>query len=104
MSPSPFEQFQTQHAEWVALAIFSARVVDVSLGTIRTILVVRGQRSLAAGVGLLEVRAHPSVADLVYGEEQREIEAIEARYGRKVVFVGRGHFHQEQYQVVFRPE
>jgi len=37
------------------LLIFGARVVDVSLGTIRTLLIVRGKRLQAAAYGFFEV-------------------------------------------------
>jgi uncharacterized protein YebE (UPF0316 family) len=39
----------------MTLAIFLARVVDVSLGTLRTILVFRGRRFIAAFIGFFEV-------------------------------------------------
>ncbi|MDY0061504.1 MAG: DUF5698 domain-containing protein [Myxococcota bacterium] len=39
----------------MALAIFLARIVDVSLGTVRTLSIVRGQVRLAMAVGFLEV-------------------------------------------------
>jgi len=38
-----------------ALLIFSLRVIDVSMSTIRMILVVRGRRELAAAIGFVEV-------------------------------------------------
>ena len=37
------------------LVIFLIRIVDVSLGTIRMITTVRGQRLLSAGLGFVEV-------------------------------------------------
>ncbi len=37
------------------ILIFFLRIIDVSLGTIRTILVVRGKRSLAPLIGFIEV-------------------------------------------------
>jgi len=37
------------------LFIFCARICDVSLGTMRTIMVVRGQRLYAAAIGFFEV-------------------------------------------------
>jgi uncharacterized protein YebE (UPF0316 family) len=43
------------HSWLLAAAIFLARVVDVSLGTVRTILVVRGHRFLAAAIGFFEI-------------------------------------------------
>jgi uncharacterized protein YebE (UPF0316 family) len=42
---------------WLPVFIFCARIVDVSLGTFRTICVVRGHRVIAAGVGFFEVLA-----------------------------------------------
>ncbi len=38
-----------------ALAIFLARICDVSLGTIRTVMIVRGRRLLSALIGFVEV-------------------------------------------------
>jgi uncharacterized protein YebE (UPF0316 family) len=38
-----------------ALAIFCLRICDVSLGTIRTVVIVRGWRPLAAAIGFVEV-------------------------------------------------
>lgn len=40
---------------WLALAIFLARIVDVSMGTFRTIMVIRGYRVLATAIGFVEV-------------------------------------------------
>jgi len=39
----------------IALAIFSLRIVDVSLGTIRTILVVQGRLAASVLIGFVEV-------------------------------------------------
>ena len=39
----------------LAIAIFCARVMDVSLGTVRTIMVFRGRRLIAAALGFIEV-------------------------------------------------
>lgn len=47
--------FLEQHPYWLAVAIFLARVIDVSLGTVRTILVIRGHRIYAALIGFVEV-------------------------------------------------
>lgn len=52
--PHPMDLFD-RYAQWLPLLIFCARVADVSLGTFRTICVVRGQRLLAAFVGFFEV-------------------------------------------------
>jgi len=40
---------------YIPLLIFLARVVDVSLGTVRTILIVGGSRWIAAALGFVEV-------------------------------------------------
>lgn len=39
----------------LCIVIFFSRIIDVSLGTIRTIMTVRGNRSLAAAIGFAEV-------------------------------------------------
>jgi uncharacterized protein YebE (UPF0316 family) len=39
----------------LTLAIFFARILDVSLGTVRTIVVFRGHRALAAVIGFFEI-------------------------------------------------
>jgi len=43
------------HAAFWPLFIFFARVLDVTLGTMRTILVVRGYRRLAPALGFIEI-------------------------------------------------
>jgi uncharacterized protein YebE (UPF0316 family) len=43
------------HPVILALVIFIARVLDVSLGTVRTIVVFRGHRLLAAVIGFFEI-------------------------------------------------
>lgn len=48
-------EFLNSHPFFFALAIFLARICDVSLGTVRTIIVFRGYRLLAAIIGFLEV-------------------------------------------------
>lgn len=40
---------------WLCLKIFFARIIDVSLGTVRTVLVVRGRRNTAAFIAFFEV-------------------------------------------------
>jgi uncharacterized protein YebE (UPF0316 family) len=46
----------SQLPPWLlALAIFSARIVDVSLGTLRTIVVFRGYPIVAAVLGFFEI-------------------------------------------------
>ncbi len=41
--------------QWLALLIFFARITDVTLGTLRTILVVRGKVLLSSVLGFVEV-------------------------------------------------
>jgi uncharacterized protein YebE (UPF0316 family) len=43
------------HPALVCLLIFLARIADVSLGTLRTLLVFRGERALASLLGFVEV-------------------------------------------------
>lgn len=40
---------------WLCLKIFCVRIIDVSLGTVRTIITVKGRRTLASMVGFIEV-------------------------------------------------
>jgi uncharacterized protein YebE (UPF0316 family) len=42
-------------AWWLPILIFLARIVDVSIGTMRMILVINGHRFIAAGLGFVEV-------------------------------------------------
>lgn len=48
-------EYLSSHVYLMALAIFLARICDVSLGTVRTIIVFRGYRLLAAMIGFFEV-------------------------------------------------
>ncbi len=47
--------------------IFSARILDVSLGTVRILFLVRGRRQLAAVTGFLEVMIYMSVLGYILG-------------------------------------
>lgn len=49
------------------LLIFGARVTDVSLATVRTLLLVRGQRLLAAAIGFFEVTIYILALGYVMG-------------------------------------
>jgi uncharacterized protein YebE (UPF0316 family) len=49
------QEFVARHAEWLPVMIFFARVTDVSIGTVRTICVMRGQRTVAFFLGFFEV-------------------------------------------------
>lgn len=55
LASNALEQWMEQHAIWMPLIIFAARIVDVSCGTFRTICVVRGLGLLAAFIGFFEV-------------------------------------------------
>lgn len=43
------------HPALVAALVFVARVIDVSLGTLRTLVVFRGHKYAAAGIGFVEI-------------------------------------------------
>jgi uncharacterized protein YebE (UPF0316 family) len=47
--------FLAENPALLAIAIFLARILDVSLGTLRTIIVFRGYRLLAGAIGFVEV-------------------------------------------------
>jgi len=49
------------------LLIFSARVLDVSCGTIRILFLVRGQRAIAACIGFFEVMIYMFVLSQILG-------------------------------------
>ena len=50
----------------------------------------------------LFVNAHPSVADMLYGEEFAVLEQVEARLGKRVVVRALQHLHPEKYEVYAR--
>ncbi len=50
-----------------ALFIFTARIIDVSIGTLRTILLVKGQRRIASVLGFFEVMIYLVVLGKVVG-------------------------------------
>lgn len=56
-----------------ALLIFLARIVDVSMGTMRTIFLVKGNRKLAAGLGFFEVMIFLMVLGNVVGNINKPI-------------------------------
>lgn len=49
------------------LFIFFARIIDVSLGTIRMILVIRGEKGLAAVIGFFEIMVYTVALGMVVG-------------------------------------
>ncbi len=48
---------------------------------------------------IVVVQAHPEVADLMLGEEEETLEAVQKMCGRKITVRPRGSFHQEQYDI-----
>ncbi|MDP2342750.1 MAG: Rne/Rng family ribonuclease [Deltaproteobacteria bacterium] len=48
---------------------------------------------------IVVVQAHPEVVDLMLGEEQETLEAVQKMCGRKITVRPRGSFHQEQYDI-----
>ena len=48
-------ELASTHPLLLTLAVFVARILDVSLGTVRTIVVFRGHRILAAAIGFVEI-------------------------------------------------
>ena len=51
--------------------------------------------SFHAGV----LAGHPEVVDLMLGEEQEVLDAVQKMCGRKITVRPRGSFHQEQYDI-----
>ncbi len=49
------------------LFIFLARIIDVSLGTVRIILVIRGDRLLASIIGFFEILVYTVALGMVVG-------------------------------------
>ncbi|HPT69986.1 MAG TPA: DUF5698 domain-containing protein, partial [Syntrophomonas sp.] len=49
------------------LFIFFARIIDVSMGTIRTILIIRGDKWPAAIIGFFEIMVYTVALGMVVG-------------------------------------
>lgn len=58
------------------LFIFSARVIDVSLGTIRMIFVIRGDRFPAAVIGFVEIMVYTIALGMVIGSLDNPVKLI----------------------------
>ena len=56
-----------------ALFIFAARITDVSIGTMRTILLVKGQRRIASVLGFFEVMIYLIVLGKVVGNIDKPV-------------------------------
>jgi len=65
---------------WVGLAIFVASLVDVSLGTIRTIATVQGRSRLAFILGFFEITLWLTVISAIV-EEKSPIPYLNRRGG-----------------------
>lgn len=48
---------------------------------------------------IVVIQAHPEVVDLMLGEEQETLDAVQKMCGRKITVRPRGSFHQEQYDI-----
>jgi uncharacterized protein YebE (UPF0316 family) len=59
-----------------ALLIFSLRVIDVSMGTVRTIMVMRGMRKWAALIGFVEVSIWVMAISRVIGNVDNVLSVI----------------------------
>ncbi len=62
------------------------------------------QREAGRSLGkeTLYVNVHPSVADMLYGEEYAMLEQVEAKVGRRVVVRALQHLHPEKFEVYAR--
>lgn len=56
-----------------ALFVFAARITDVSIGTMRTILLVKGQRKIASVLGFFEVMIYLIVLGKVVGNIDKPV-------------------------------
>jgi uncharacterized protein YebE (UPF0316 family) len=65
-----------QHAVWLPLLIFAARIFDVSCGTFRTICIVRGLGLLAATIGFFEVLAWLGAVSIVVHHLNRPLNVL----------------------------
>lgn len=63
------------------LLIIAARIADVSLGTIRTIMVVQGRRTIALVLGFFEVLVWVTIVSRVITETTQPIYAIAYSFG-----------------------
>ncbi len=56
--------------------IFFARIIDVSLGTVRMILTVRGERYIAAAIGFFEIMVYVVALGKVIGSLDEPVRLI----------------------------
>src|SRR5690606_6674888 len=58
------------------LFIFMARIIDVSLGTIRMILIIRGDKWTAAIIGFVEIMVYTVALGMVVGSLNEPVKLI----------------------------
>ena len=58
------------------LFIFSARVIDVTLGTIRMIFIIRGDRVPAAAIGFVEIMVYTTALGMVIGSLDNPVKLV----------------------------
>lgn len=61
---------------WELLFIFLARIIDVSLGTIRMIFVIRGDKILAAIIGFFEIMVYTLALGMVVGSLNNPVKLL----------------------------
>ena len=63
---------------------------------------IKRESNRANGASTIFVNTTPDIANLLYGEQFGDLEAVERAVGRRVVVRALGHFHPEQYEVYAR--
>lgn len=63
---------------------------------------VRREAGRSGSVGTIFINTSPAIADLLYGEQYEDLDAIETALGRRVVIRALGHLHPEKYEVYTR--
>lgn len=66
---------------WGCFFIVGARMVDVSLGTLRTVLIVRGRKNIAFVIGFLEVLIWITVISSVVQKTSNPVYAVSYAFG-----------------------
>ena len=56
----------------------------------------------SASASSIFVNTTPAIADLLYGDQYQDLQAIEKNVGQRVVIRPLMHFHPEQYEVYAR--
>ena len=63
---------------------------------------IRREANRSPAAEAIYVNTTPQIADRFYSEQMKDLEALEADLGRRVVFRALGHYHPEQYEVYGR--